>query len=121
MTNMNTYIEEIEKRLQGTEYYPVDVFTPPWDGWQKDVDELAKQHGKRIDNISADYGRRYQKIFSEDAIKVFKELLPSLLSKFAAEINGESVGGSSDYIEGCDAHHRSVAEKAGEIIKTLQS
>lgn len=42
--------------------YPEDLFPEPWEGWQKDVDELARNKGFRIDNISAHFGRRFGKL-----------------------------------------------------------
>lgn len=68
---------EVKERIEGWQQnYPLDIFSPPWEGWQKDVDELAKLHGKRIDNISADYGRRHQKLFTGQVLEAINQLTP---------------------------------------------
>jgi soluble cytochrome b562 len=65
-------IEKIEK-LQ--EIYPIDIWSDPPKGWEKDVDEMAKQKGYRIDNISAWYGRWTYKNAKHDFMEALKYLL----------------------------------------------
>jgi hypothetical protein len=118
MTNFKTEIEEIEKRFD--EKFPL-IF--------------VKQHKDGTGNMSC----------RDSDVKAFwKEELPSLLSKFAGEINTPekeapdkdtfaqeylgktitpvnlleiiAVGKANSW----NAHHRSVAEKAEEIIKQLK-
>jgi len=114
MTNFNTEIEEIEKRFD---------------------EKFAKQF------FSADCTCG---VFHATALKAFlRAELPSLLSKFAAEINGDEEK-LVEFIREAEkwpsvppkdrdeqlflkevmntawnAHHRSVAEKAEEIIKDI--
>src|SRR5579872_2492304 len=95
MTHFKTEIEEIEKRFENS-------------FWYQDIGD----------------GSFFKDCHLERQIKAFffKEILPSLLSKFAAEINGEEITQSfSSFSKAAwNAHHRSVAEKAEEIIKELQ-
>lgn len=64
-------LEELRGEVKAwQEAYPITIFSAPWDGWQKDVDELAKKHGKRIDNVSAEYNRRAEKIWKEEFINL---------------------------------------------------
>ena len=60
---IDTIVEMVEKSQSP---YPKDIFSEPWVGWEKDIDELAKSKGKRIDNISAHYGRMFEKIFKDN-------------------------------------------------------
>jgi hypothetical protein len=118
---MKPYIEEIEKRFDELEK---SLEPPSISERLTHADVVALQ--ENIESIKA---------------FVLKEILPSLLSKFAAKINGEKVehlDTSPRFVNGKDmwgedyamgerlrtdaynAHHRSVAEKADEIIKQLQ-
>ncbi len=42
--------------------YPLDVFPEPWEGWQKEIQELASQKNRSIDCISAHYARWQEKL-----------------------------------------------------------
>jgi hypothetical protein len=110
MTNIKTEIEEIEKRFDEKFRYHV-------------------RHDPDLGEIKTD--SLYAQITAYDDIKAFfKAELPSLLSKFAAEINGEEQKIDKDLFlatpnswydkTGWNHHHRSVAEKAEEIIKEIQ-
>lgn len=67
-------LKEIEESVKGwVSNYPSDIFSPPWEGWQKDVDGLAIEKGKRIDKISAEYGRRAEKIWKENILSLLKD------------------------------------------------
>lgn len=60
-------LEEVRIKAEGMpSRYPEDIFPKPWKGWEKDIDELAKSKGKRIDNISAVYGRMCEDIIKAD-------------------------------------------------------
>lgn len=72
-------LAEVKEKIEGwVQIYPIDIFSPSWEGWEKDIDDLAKLHGKRIDNISAEYGRRHQKIFTHQVLKTIDSLTPSI-------------------------------------------
>lgn len=141
MTNFKTEIEEIEKRFdekfckqkicKACGDSPCSHFTTgcPW--YVEGI--ILNPDGGNLN------GAEQIKAF------FFKEVLPSLLSKFAAEINTpekeapdkdtfaqEYLGKTINPVNilkiiavgkanSWNAHHRSVAEKAGEIIKQLQA
>ena len=66
---------ELEARCEGTpDMYPLDIFPEPWEGWQKDVDELAKSHGQRIDRISAHYARWQHKVTKDDTLALIRSI-----------------------------------------------
>jgi hypothetical protein len=96
--NLKTEIEEIEKRFDESGYQKMcrAGSDTPFEG-----------------ELMIDY---------ESAKAFFRAELLALLSKFAAEINGDKEGvveWENDYRDGWNAHHRSVAEKAEEIISSL--
>lgn len=64
------WVESIERMET---HYPEDLFSPPWKGWEKDIDELAKSHGSRIDNVSAWYARWVQGNIKKDIIALLQE------------------------------------------------
>jgi hypothetical protein len=67
---------EIRERIaEMANPYPVEIFPEPWDGWQNDIDELAKTKGRRIDCISAYYSRWQRKRAKEDALALLDELI----------------------------------------------
>jgi hypothetical protein len=67
---------ELREKISGmADPYPVEVFPEPWNGWQKDIDELAKTKGRRIDCISADYSRWQRKLAKEDTLRIVDELI----------------------------------------------
>lgn len=96
--NMNPYIEEIEKR-----------FDEKFGNWK--VEDLH-------------YARQEVRKFVQE---FYRAELPSLLSKFTAEINGKKINPRWKFdqpdvkhnADGYNSHHRSVAEKAEEIIKSI--
>lgn len=53
--------------------YTTDIFRKPWDGWEKDVHELAKSKGFAIDNISAYYGRMMRKNLQDSLLSALQE------------------------------------------------
>lgn len=74
-TVRNQCLEEVEKEIEGLETaYPIDVFSEPWEGFEKDIDELAKLHGKRIDNISAYFARWQEKLAKERHLSIITNL-----------------------------------------------
>jgi len=128
--NFKTEIEEIEKRFD--EKFPIshcdvdDGFysCPKTEGWFNDnYREMEKlPPSERECWCGAEKEHERLKAF------FFKEALPSLLSKFAAEINPEPPKNGRNLKWNGEihldkntllAHHRSVAEKAEEIIKQL--
>lgn len=65
---------ELVAKVKGMETkYPVEVFTEPPEGWQKELDEFAKSRGYRIDNISACYGRWQEKVVKEEIINLIQQ------------------------------------------------
>ena len=99
MTNFKTEIEEIEKRFD---------------------EKFSDEEAIRCVHLWGD-----DKVTSSQIKAFLRAELPSLLSKFAAEVNGgekKAAYGERDDIyvtQGWNLHHRSVAEKAEKIIKEI--
>lgn len=58
--------------------YPEDIFSEPWEGWEKDIGELAKSKGMALDNVSACYGRWQEKVMKERVSTLITEVIKSL-------------------------------------------
>lgn len=70
--------KELEAGCEGMpDMYPLDIFPEPWEGWQEDVDELAKSQGQRIDRISAHYARWQHKVTKDDTLTLIRDILKS--------------------------------------------
>lgn len=77
--NLKSFIRELlstrEKEIaeevkEMPEKYPVSVFPEPWEGWEKDIEALAKSKGRSIDCVSAWYGRWQEKLMKEGFLQV---------------------------------------------------
>lgn len=73
LSKLDAYQSSLLGRIEGINKYPEDIFPEPPEGWQKELDEWAKNKGFRIDNISAHFARWQEKIVKDDIYTLIKE------------------------------------------------
>lgn len=63
---------ELIERVESIDNYPESVFGKPWDGWEKDIDELAKSKGHSIQHIAAHYAHWQEGVVKGEVIALIK-------------------------------------------------
>lgn len=64
--------EALVEKVSGIDNYPESIFGKPWDGWEKDIDELAKSKGYSIQHIAAHYAHWQEGIVKGEVIALIK-------------------------------------------------